>query len=316
MSKLMYSWAMDEDIKKFAKSLGFHLVSIVPAEGVKKDEKYLNDWIEHGFAADLEYMKRDVDRRADPSKSLSGAKSVICLAMNYYQDREDDVQNGKVARYAWGKDYHSVIEKKLKKLRQFIIGNSPKNLTKKDFKLYCDAGPILERAYAIKAGLGFIGKNTTLITKDYGSWVFLAEIITTLKLKYDEPINQKMSCGTCTKCIDACPTKALRKPYTVDTSKCISYQTIEKKGDISVGVNGNVFGCDICQEVCPHNCRAKQTDIKEFLDHRAGPNLNAEKIKNMNEEKFAEKYKGSPIKRAGLKKLKNTFKNMVSFRAS
>jgi epoxyqueuosine reductase len=303
---------MNEEIKKFAYKLGFHLVSIIPAEPTKEDGKYLNDWIDSGFAADLEYMKKDVSRRSDPSKSLPEAKSIICLGMNYYQKREDSSSDLKVARYAWGKDYHSVVEKKLKKLRTFIIENCSSNLSKKDFKLYSDAGPILERAYAARASLGFIGKNTTLITKEYGSWVFLAEIITTLELKYDERVTSKISCGTCTRCIDACPVKALSKPYTVDANKCISYQTIEKKGPVDINTSGNVFGCDICQEVCPHNCRAKQTDIEEFTNHRAGPNLNHEEILNMTEEEFAEKYKGSPIKRAGLKKLKSTIKNMLS----
>lgn len=307
----MYILGMNDSIKKFAKSLGFHLVSIVPAHCVLEDEKYFDKWIDGGFAADLDYMKKDPERRSNPEKSLPGAKSVICLAMNYYQNREENTKRGKVARYAWGRDYHLVIEKKLKKIRQFIIENSDGNLTKKDFKLYNDAGPFLERAYAVKAGFGFVGKNTMLITKDYGSWVFLAEIITTLELEYDKPVDQKMSCGTCTKCIDACPTKALKEPYLVDANKCISYQTIEKKDGVSVDTKGNVFGCDICQEVCPHNCRAKKTDVEEFLNHIAGPNLDHGEMVGMAEDEFLAKYSGSPIKRAGLKKLKNTFENMV-----
>jgi len=307
---------MNEKIKNFAKSLGFHLVSIIPAERLLEDEKHLKEWIGNGYFADLEYMKKEFFKRSDPVKILPKAKSMICLAMNYYQERKNKSENGQVARYAWGKDYHSVIEKKLKKLRKFIIENSSEDLTKKDFKLYSDAGSLLERAFAVKAGLGFIGKNTMLITKEYGSWVFLAEIITTLKLDYDTPEPITMSCGSCTRCLDACPAKALAKPYILDANKCISYQTIEKKDSVSVNTAGNVFGCDICQNVCPHNCRAKQTDVKEFLEHRAGSNLNYEKINRMNEEEFAEEYKGSPIKRAGLKKLKNTFRNMLSSKTS
>lgn len=306
---------MNEDIKKFAKSLGFHLVSIIPSLCLNEEEKYLNDWIKKGYAAELEYMKKNADRRGDPRENLQNAKSIICLAMNYYQPRKRS-GGGKVARYAWGKDYHNVIEKKLKKIRNFIIENADENLTKKDFKLYNDAGPLLERAYAAKSGLGFIGKNSSLITKDFGSWVLLSEIITTLKLPYDKPKTLPMSCGSCTKCIDACPAKAIVAPYTIDASKCISYQTIEKKGDVTGDTNGYVFGCDICQEVCPHNCRSKKTDISEFLDHRAGENLNLKELESMTESEFAEKYKGSPIKRAGLKKLKNTLKNMVSSKSS
>jgi epoxyqueuosine reductase len=163
----------------------------------------------------------------------------------------------------------------------------------------------LERGFAAKAGLGFIGKNTTLITQKFGSWVFLSEIITTLELPYDKPKKQFASCGTCTKCIDACPTKALIKPYVLDARKCISYLTIESKKEIQPELKeklgDKIFGCDICQEVCPHNCKAKQTDIEEFLSHRAGPYLNLNEIKNMTKDEFNEKYKGSPIKRAGLK---------------
>lgn len=312
MGKFMYSCVMNELIKNFAQNLGFHLVSIIPAYSLIEEKKHLTDWIKSGYAADLSYMKENFEKRADPEKNLQNAKSIISLGMNYYQQREDELAKAKVARYAWGKDYHLVIEKKLKKIRKFIIENSKKEISKKDFKLYCDAGPVLERAYAARAGLGFVGKNTTLITKEYGSWVFLAEIITTLELDYDKPQPVSQSCGECTKCIDACPAKALKEPYVIDANKCISYQTIEKKGKAEGNLSGYIFGCDICQEVCPHNSRAKKTDVKEFVDHRAGPNLDINEIQKMTESEFAEKYKGSPIKRAGLKKLKSTGGNMVS----
>lgn len=302
------------EIKQFAKSLGFHLVKVIPAYPLPAEKAHLSKWLKHGYSADLKYMQENSGKRANLREILPDAKSVICLGMNYYQPFPGNIPDnaGKVARYAWGKDYHVVIEKKLKKIRQFIIEKSEKNLSKTDFKLYVDAGPVLERAYAAKAGLGFIGKNTTLITKEYGSWVFLSEIITTLELEPDAEKEVTGDCGSCTKCIDACPTKALISPYELDARKCISYQTIENKGEIPPKIKekmgDRVFGCDICQEVCPHNCRAKKTDIDEFLDHRAGPYLTKE-AGSLTEKEFNEKYKGSPLKRAGLKGI---IKNLTS----
>ncbi len=315
----MYSKAMDKHIKQYARSLGFHMVGITPATPLEEEKQHLDMWLMKGYEADLEYMKKNAARRTDACKSLPEAKSIICLAMNYYQNRDDqsaDEKEAKVARYAWGKDYHNVIEKQLKKIRRFIIANADEPSTNKDFKLYCDAGPILERAYAARAGLGFVGKNTMLITPRYGSWVFLSEIITTLDLPYDKPFNGGMGCGDCTRCIDSCPAKAIISPYRIDANKCIAYQTIEKKGQVEGKTHDFVFGCDICQEVCPHNCRAQQTDTKDFLKHRAGQSLNVKRILAMNEKEFAKAYPASPIKRAGLKKLKNTLRTMVSFRSN
>ncbi len=296
---------MNNEIKDFAKNLGFDLVKIIEAKQLPEAKKKIENWINSGFEGDMKYMKKEPEKRSDPQKILSGARSIICLAMNYYQKGADS--NYKVARYAFGKDYHKVIDKKLKKLRQFIMEKT--GASKQDFKLYADAGPFLERAFAAQAELGFIGKNTTLITREFGSWVFLAEIITTIKLNPDPPAKNFMgSCGSCTKCIDACPAKALQNPYRLDARKCISYQTIEKKGRLTEDIKDRAFGCDICQEVCPHNCRAKKTKIPEFLNHIAGSKLNPDEIQNMSQEEFDQKFAGSPIKRAGLKGLKRNLK--------
>lgn len=300
-------------IESFARGLGFHLVSVMPPFPLKDDKKYFDDWIKNGYEADLDYMRNTAEERAEPEMLLPGVKSIICLAMNYYQPftNKPKWKYGKVARYAWGKDYHNVIGKKLKKIRNFIIEKSEGELTKKDFRLFCDAGPILERACALKAGFGFIGKNGMLITKEYGSWVFLAEILVRAKLKYSKISKPKgLSCGSCTKCMDACPANAIIKPHVIDAKKCISYQTIENKKKIprNIGKNLNnwIFGCDICQEVCPHNSRSKKTNVPEFLNHRAGPYINLEELLKMKEGEFNKKYAGSPLKRAGLKKLKET----------
>jgi len=307
---------LSEQIKDFAYSLGFNIVKIIPAEPSKKDGEYFEKWLDKGFAGDLDYMKKNPEKRFNPQEILPEAKSIICLAVNYYQDlpSPDQSKSGRIARYAWGKDYHSVIEKKLKKLRKFILENSDSVI--RDFKLYVDAGPFLERSYAAKAHMGFIGNNSVLITKDYGSWVFLSEIITTLKLDYDNQNNLRgLSCGTCRKCIESCPTKAIVEPYLIDARKCISYQTIENKKEIPEEIRkkmGNrIFGCDICQEVCPHNCRAKETKIQEFLTHIAGPDLNPEEIDNINETQFNEKYRGSPVKRSGYYGITRNIKHML-----
>lgn len=334
------------DVEGFAGRLGFHLVSVIPYAPLKAQKPHLDKWLANGYAGDLEYMHKGVEKRTDPDLLLPGVQSVICLAMNYFQPFPPAPQgaHAKVARYAWGKDYHSVIEKKLKKIRNYIIEESAKanssasgasrnssisgeshnssassKLSKTDFKLCSDAGPILERAYAVKAGFGFIGKNGMLITKQYGSWVFLAEILVRAKLKYSQvPKIQGAHCGSCTRCLDACPAKAIIKPRVINAEKCLSYQTIENKKNspppnIRKNLNGWIFGCDMCQEVCPHNFGSKITDIPEFLNHRAGPYLNMQEIAEMTEKQFAEKFAGSPLKRAGLKKLKDTA-NYVNIR--
>ncbi|MFC1810149.1 tRNA epoxyqueuosine(34) reductase QueG [Patescibacteria group bacterium] len=302
---------MHKEIKNFALKLGFDLVRIIPAKPLATEAKHLKDWLQQGFDADMEYMEKNSQARTDPQKILPGAKSIICLGMNYYQKGAGNA-DCKVARYAFGKDYHKVFEKKLKKIRQFIIEKSQATATKQDFKLYSDAGPVLERGFAVKAGLGFIGKNTTLINKDFGSWIFLAEIITTLKFGPFKVLRDfHGECGSCEKCINACPTKALNKPYELDARKCISYQTIENKGELTVDIKDRAFGCDICQEVCPHNCRAKQTEIPEFTNHIAGPSLNPQEIASMTEEEFKRRFAGSPLKRAGLKGLKRNIQNML-----
>jgi len=347
----MYNFSMNlsDEIKKYAREIGFHIVKIIPAEPLEVDKAYFKKWLDNGFAGDLDYMKKNIEKRSDPAKILPNVKSMICLAMNYYQESDGaegfatELQFGKVARYAWGKDYHSVIEKKLKKLRAFIIEkannandnfseNGHVDLHKNDFKIYSDAGPLLERAYAVKAGIGVIGKNGMLITQEYGSWVFLAELLTTLELDFDDVIDvsrQKnnrdlpaefSSCGICRKCMDACPANAIIAPGVIDARKCLSYQTIENRGEISDEVyekmGDRIFGCDICQEVCPHNCRAKQTDVQEFLEHRAGEKLDIQELVRMGadpegQKEFDEKYKGSPIRRTGLKGLIRNIKNML-----
>ena len=241
-------------------------------------------------------MARDPQRRARPEMILPSAKTVISLALNYFHPEDEKPSlgiHGKIAKYAYGQDYHKIIGKKLKLLSKFILEAAGPGA---EVKGYVDTGPVLEKAFAQQAGLGFFGKNTNIITRHYGSWVFLAALITNLELETDEP--HTGSCGACRICIDACPTDALLGNYEMDARRCISYMTIESKAAIpqefEASMGDWVFGCDICQDVCPYNFRAKTTKQEEFYPaKKAGTWLNMEKI---------EILPGSPLKRA--KKLK------------
>lgn len=247
-------------------------------------------------------------KRRDLSAFFPDAKTVICLGMNYYRPQKPLQKGfGRVARYAFGRDYHKIIGKKLKELEKFIQTIDPDTKTLS----YIDTGPILERALAVSAGLGVIGKNSCLITKEFGSWVFLAEIITNLDLAegYEKPRlkGDFPACGSCTRCKDACPTRAIIAPGIIDARRCISYLTIEHKGSISPALarklkkTRRIFGCDVCQEVCPHNIsRQKPTTHKELTEPKiAGDQLELEKIRAIKtDEEFLHFFAGSPLMRA------------------
>lgn len=246
---------MKDSLRKHAFDLGFDLFGVASPKVSNEECEFFGEWLSKGDAAGMEgWMGRSRERRCHPEEILPGVKSVIVVGMNYYPgDHEDN--EGLVARYAWGDDYHELMGERLEKLAGKISGES---------KWYVDTGAIFERYFAVKAGLGFIGKNTCLITKDFGSWVFLGVILTTAELEPDEPM-AGVSCGDCRKCVEACPTGALSEGC-IDCRKCVSYLTIEKKGDFTpeeaamVSCQGFRFGCDACQEVCPHNKRAKKTE--------------------------------------------------------
>jgi epoxyqueuosine reductase len=267
----MTTQELTKKIKEYAlNGAGFDLVGFSSSELPSLYGDAMGKWVANGFAGNMEYMTRDGGAaRTNTQKVLPGAKSVISLAINYFQDgaSKPDTQVGRVARYAYGADYHKVIEKKLKQLSSFILKISPH--TKK--KAYVDTGPIAEKAFAKEAGLGFFGKNTNIITRNYGSWVFLASLLTNLELEYDAP--HLGACGSCRICIDACPTGALLGDYQLDARKCISYLTIESKEEhpasLKKGIGEWAFGCDICQEVCPYNFRAKTTRHEEFLEKKS-----------------------------------------------
>lgn len=304
-------------IEQYAKKLGFDLVGFSPAEIEPKYKKAYKAWLKNHFDGKMSYMREreKIEKRFNLRKILPAAKTVIVLAMNYYRPQKPLKKGfGRVARYAFGRDYHKIIGKKLKGLEKFIqtLGGKTKS--------YVDAGPVLERAFAEQAGLGVIGKNSCLITDKFGSWVFLAEIITDLDLvcvnknaaKTPQTDQNFKACGQCQRCKVACPTGAIVSPGVIDARKCISYLTIENKGKISkkfvekIKETQQIFGCDICQEVCPHNIsRQKPAACAELETPKiAGDQIGLSKVlKIKNDMEFLKAFAGSPLMRTKLKGL-------------
>jgi len=285
-----------ERIKDKAKELGFELRGIVRAKPVP-DYDLFRWWLDQDFAGTMNYLKRGEERRGNPEKILPGVQSVSCCGMNYYTGKEA----GLISSYAWGEDYHRVLGERLESLENFIKESFPGIETKR----YVDTGAILERSYAAQAGLGWIGKNTCLINNGVGSFFFIGEILTTLDFsdeEYDRPTLDQ--CGTCSKCLDACPTQAFVEPYVMDARRCISYLTIEYRGDFSEEqkkmVGEHVYGCDICQQVCPYNDRIQATSVKAFYPKQVWLESN-EKFAVMNEEEFKEVTKDSAMDRIKFK---------------
>lgn len=295
-----------------AKELGFDLIGFARVDLLNKEVEYLKEWLKRGYHATMDYMSRNIEKRYDVKNILPNAKSVISLAINYFT--KDNYTNkkgfGKVSRYAWGKDYHIVIWKKLELLEDELKKIDPSF----ESKSYVDTGPVMDKVWAVKSGIGWMGKHTNVITKEMGSWVFLATMITNYEFNYNEPILDY--CGTCRACIDACPTNAIVDEYVLDANRCISYLTIENKGEIPSEFKNKfdnwLFGCDICQDVCPWNKKfSKQTSEHEF-NSNANKEIEYDKILDMTEEEFKKRFESSPIKRAKLSGLKRN----ASFLAS
>lgn len=294
---------LTEQIKRFALAdAGFDLVGVSGISLPEFYERAMNRWVGEGYAGGMGYMVRNGRKRAHPEEILLSGKSVISLAVNYYHPEDQRPIGGpvgRVAKYAYGVDYHAIIEKKLKRLSRFIIESSGPGT---QLKAYVDTGPILEKAFAQRAGLGFFGKNTNIITCRYGSWVFLAAIITNLELKTDEP--HPGGCGSCRRCIDACPTGALLGEYRLDARRCISYLTIESKEEIPEALRRDVgrwvFGCDVCQDVCPYNRRAKTTNHREFYpEKRAGTWIDLNILEEVSDDaQLRRRFPSSPLWRA------------------
>ncbi len=282
-------------VKAQAVALGFDACGIAEAGPIDPEDR-LGQWLEAGHHADMDWMARTKAIRQDPREKMPAAKSVVVVARNYYHPRPPAPEGaGKVARYAWGRDYHKVLKKPLLKLARFLDEFGV------DTQSYAavDSGPVMERAWAEKAGIGWVGKNSLVLRRDMGSWFFLGAVITEVGLTPDAPVTDH--CGSCRACIDACPTDAFVAEGVLDARKCISYQTIENRGDIPEPLHdkleGWIFGCDICQEVCPWNRFAKDSTEHDFLPRPGHANPDLEALQAMDEATFNEEFAGTPIRR-------------------
>jgi len=291
-------------IKSEAKKLGFLFCGISKAEFLEEEAPRLEAWLKKGMHGEMGYMENHFDKRLDPRLLVDGAKSVISLGLNYFTDSvQSDPTGPKISMYAYGDDYHQVIKDKLKQLLE-IINEKIGHLNGRAF---VDSAPVLDKAWAKKAGLGWVGKNTNLISKKTGSFFFLAELIVDLELEYDiAPAADH--CGTCTNCIDACPTEAIVAPYVVDGSRCISYLTIELKNEIPQEFKGKIdnwmFGCDICQVVCPRNKFSVLNNEPAFTPHPSLLDLNRKDWEDITEDVFQKVFKNSAVKRTKFSGLK------------
>ncbi|MCX7743633.1 MAG: tRNA epoxyqueuosine(34) reductase QueG [Flavobacteriales bacterium] len=293
-------------IKNTARDLGFDYCGISKAEFMQDEARQLEEWLNRGMHGKMKYMENHFDKRTDPTKLVEGAKSVISLLYNYYPEKKQQAEAPQISKYAYGEDYHFVIKDKLKELvfrLQEQIGNFYG-------RIFVDSAPVLEKAWAKRSGLGWIGKHTNLINRNMGSFFFIAEIICDLECEPDSPI--KDYCGTCTRCIDACPTDAIVQPYVVDGSKCISYFTIELREEIPQDMKGKfenwMFGCDICQDVCPWNRFAMPHHETRFLPNEQLMQLSKEEWMEITVDVFDKLFKNSPLKRAGWQGIQKNLK--------
>lgn len=294
-------------VKQLARSAGFEFCGISKAGFLEKEAPRLENWLQRGKHGKMSYMENYFDKRLDPTLLVPGAKSVISLLLNYFPERrQTDPEAPKISKYAYGQDYHTVIKNRLADL----LGRLKAEFGDIDARFFTDSAPVLEKAWAEKSGLGWVGKNSNLINKNQGSFFFIAEIICDLELAPDGPL--KDYCGTCTRCIDACPTDAISEPYKVDGSRCISYFTIELREEIPADVKGKfenwMFGCDICQDVCPWNRFSKPHRVEEFNPGPELLSLSKNDWQELTEEVFRELFRRSPVKRTKFDGLKRNIR--------
>ncbi len=294
-------------IKQKAKLLGFTDCKIAPAHVLEDDAEHFRNWLSNGMHADMHYMEEHFEKRTDPAKLMPGAKSVIVVLLNYFPHTSLPEKNNFIlSKYAYGNDYHKIIKSMLKKLHQTIYDE----VVVHKARILVDTAPVLERAWAARAGLGWIGKNANLISPEYGSYVFIGELLVNVELEYDKPMRDL--CGSCTKCLQACPTHAIVKPKTIDSRLCISYWTIENKGPIAKILKGKfrnrIFGCDICQDVCPWNRKAKPNTTNAFQPSPNLVNMTKYKWQQLSEEKYNQLFEKSAVKRAKYEGLKRNIR--------
>ncbi len=285
-------------IKAEAKRLGFLSCGVSKAGFLEEEAPRLEQWLNQNMHGEMQYMENHFDKRLDPTKLVEGSKSVISMLLNYYPSEQQNNDSYKISKYAYGTDYHFVIKDKLKSLLHFI----QEEIGEVHGRAFVDSAPVLDKAWAAKSGLGWIGKHSNLITQQVGSFYFIAELIVDLELDYDTPVTDH--CGTCTACIDACPTEAIVQPYVVDGSKCISYFTIELKNEIPNEFQGKLdewmFGCDVCQDVCPWNRFSKPHSEPLFDPNPELLSFSKKDWEEITEDVFKRIFKKSPVKRTKL----------------
>lgn len=305
----MISIQTKENIRTFIKSLGFCDVGFARAEKLSNEFSFYLKWLELGYNANMKYLERNLDKRADPNAILPNAKTIIVCAYSYNTPFNHNSDTFKISKYAWGDDYHNILLPLLRKIELKLseIESSAKS------KSYVDTGSILEKVWAVRAGIGWAGKNSLIISKKFGSFIFLGIIITTVEFPPDSPIPDH--CGKCTKCIEACPTGAIIQPKVIDSRRCISYWTIEAKANEpipdDIDLNNWLFGCDICQEVCPWNKKARVTYEAAFAPRYNETSLTKKFLSNLDLETFRVRFKNSPLKRPKLAGIKRNFRHIL-----
>ncbi len=291
--------AQAERLKKLALETGFSKAGITTPEIDLKTEQHFSEWLAKEYQADMRWMETNAEKRLEPKKVMPEVRSVVSLSLNYNTPfkHSGEKSKGKISRYAWGKDYHLVIEKKLQKLISLLKAEFPGSA----WKGWVDTGPTLDKYWAAKSGVGWQGKHTNILAKGAGSYFFLATLFTDLELEPDA--SARDMCGKCTRCIDACPTQAITEPYLLDANKCISYWTIEYRGEkippeIAAKMEGWLFGCDICQEVCPYNNKPLFTSDEDFAPYFGETELNLEAAAEIGQPEFSRRFSKSAVKRA------------------
>lgn len=304
--------SLAEKIKQKAVEIGFDKVGIVRADPLTHENDHLNTWLENNFYGQMSWMAREPDKRNDPRLLFPEVQAIIVVALNYFTDHkhEDDPTAGKISRYAWGDDYHDVLREKLTELLEWIKSEKPDVAG----KICVDTSPFMDKAWAVRAGLGWLGKHTNLITTELGSWVFIGSLLLNIELDYDNEIVED-HCGTCTACLDACPTNAIVEPYVVDSRKCISYATIELRDEnlpdeIVSNLDGWLYGCDICQDVCPWNRFETKTNELRFEPRENEISLVLKTVEQMTHDEYVIRFRGSAVKRAKLGGLKRNARHL------
>ena len=326
---------LTQRIRSRAIDVGFDKVGVVRAESLTEEGARLEEWLRRGYQGEMPYLARNPEQRSDPRRIFPRAKSVIVLALNYYTPHQHSVSTGsgsarinhatndnrttasaqstgKISRYAWGDDYHTVVGDKLRDLLAWIKGEWPDV----EGKVCVDIQPMMDKAWAVRAGLGWMGKHTNVITPEFGSWVFIGELLLNIELDYDDR-EIADQCGSCTLCLDACPTNAIVEPYLLDANLCISHATIESRApdirdEVAANLEGWLYGCDICQDVCPWNHAAKTTDEVRFEPRDGNVNASLSQVLDLHQEAYANRFRGSAMKRAKLSGLQRNARALLT----